>query len=44
MTREWQDGDMLELDLPMPVRYSVCDEKVEANIDRIAITRGPLVY
>jgi len=44
VTREWQDGDMLELDLPMPVRYSVCDEKVEANIDRIAITRGPLVY
>jgi len=44
VAREWQDGDTLELDLPMPVRYSVCDEKVEANIDRIAITRGPLVY
>jgi len=44
VTREWQDGDTLELDLPMPVRYSVCDEKVEANIDRIAVTRGPLVY
>jgi len=44
VTREWQDGDTLELNLPMPVRYSVCDEKVGANVDRIAITRGPLVY
>ncbi|MBC8867800.1 MAG: glycoside hydrolase family 127 protein, partial [Planctomycetes bacterium] len=44
VTREWQDGDVLELNLPMPVRYSVCDEKVEANVDRIAVTRGPLVY
>ena len=44
VARQWEDGDTVELDLPMPVRYSVCDEKVEANIDRIAITRGPLVY
>jgi uncharacterized protein len=44
VARQWQDGDTLELNLPMPVRYSVCDEKVEACIDRIAITRGPLVY
>ena len=40
----WNDGDVVELNLPMPVRYSTCSEKVEENLDRIAITRGPLVY
>ena len=28
----------------MPVRYSVADARVEADIDRICVTRGPLVY
>lgn len=40
----WRDGDMIELDLPMPVRYSKCILDVEANINRLAITRGPMVY
>ena len=35
---------MIELDLPMPVRYSKCIPDVEANINRLAITRGPMVY
>ena len=34
----------MELDLPMPVRYSKAIDQVQANRDRIAITRGPLVY
>ena len=42
--RNWNNGDIIELDLPMPIRYSTCDKKVVANNDRIAITRGPLVY
>ncbi len=40
----WKDGDCVVLNLPMPVRYSECDSRVEANIDRIAVSRGPLVY
>jgi len=32
------------LRLPMPLRYSKAIEKVEANRDRLCITRGPLVY
>jgi hypothetical protein len=28
----------------MEVRYSVADERVEADINRLCITRGPLVY
>jgi len=42
--RTWKSGDTVELDIPMPVRYSTAMEQVEANRDRIAITRGPLVY
>ena len=42
--RAWQVGDKVELELPMPVRYSVADERVEADLNRVCITRGPLVY
>ena len=42
--RKWKSGDLVELNLPMPVRYSIADERVEADINRICITRGPLVY
>lgn len=42
--REWKAGDRLTLTLPMPVRYSVADERVKADIDRVCITRGPFVY
>ena len=42
--RAWNVGDKVELELPMPVRYSVADERVEADVNRVCITRGPLVY
>jgi hypothetical protein len=42
--RAWQAGDRVELRLPMPLRYSVADERVEADVNRVCITRGPLVY
>ena len=42
--RAWSAGDKVELELPMPVRYSVADERVVADINRVCITRGPLVY
>ena len=42
--RSWKSGDTVELQISMPVRYSTAIEQVEANRDRIAITRGPLVY
>ena len=40
----WKKGDKVTLELPMEVRYSVADEHVEADINRLCITRGPLVY
>ena len=42
--REWKAGDGVELEIPMPVRYSVADERVEADRGRTCITRGPLVF
>ncbi len=41
--RTWQPGDKVELQLPMSVRVNGSHEEVEDNVDRIALTRGPLV-
>jgi len=42
--RTWQRGDKVELNLPMPLRFNQAIDEVEANRNRIAVTRGPLVY
>jgi len=44
LRREWQDGDVVELVLPMPARIILCDHRVSANRGLAAIQRGPLVY
>lgn len=35
---------VVTLDLPMPVRRVVADDRVEADRGRVALQRGPLVY
>ena len=42
--REWQSGDKVTLNLPMPVRRVIANEKVEADRGRVSILRGPLVF
>ena len=42
--RAWESGDKVELELDMPVRVSVADERVEADVNRMCVTRGPLLY
>ncbi|RYG21939.1 glycoside hydrolase family 127 protein, partial [bacterium] len=42
--RTWRKGDVVELDLPMPVEAVRSHPKVQANIGRVAQMRGPLVY
>lgn len=42
--REWSAGDRVRLELPMPVRASVCREEVESDRGRVAFSRGPLVF
>ncbi|MFL6215878.1 MAG: glycoside hydrolase family 127 protein [Blastocatellia bacterium] len=44
LNRVWKRGDVIELTLPMPVRRIVANEKVEADRNRVALQRGPLVY
>ena len=42
--RTWKSGDVVELTLPMPVRRIVAHANVEADRDRVALQRGPIVY
>lgn len=43
LERNWQAGDRVVLNLPMPVRITECHPAVKANTNRIALTRGPFV-
>lgn len=42
--RRWEKGDTIELNLPMPIRRVLANEKVEADRGRAAIERGPIVF
>ena len=42
--RRWTAGDVLELNVPMPVRRVASHPRVEGNKGRLAIMRGPMVY
>jgi hypothetical protein len=44
ITRKWKPGDTIELDLPMPVRRVLAHANVQADRNRFALERGPLVY
>ncbi len=42
--RRWKVGDTVTLHLPMPVQRVHADPRVAANIGRVALMRGPVVY
>ena len=44
LRRTWKKGDVVKLDLPMPVRRVYAHEKVEADRGKVALMRGPIVY
>ena len=44
VARRWKTGDVLDLDLPMPVEQVAADPRVKSTAGRVALTRGPLVY
>ena len=44
ITREWKSGDVVELDLPMPVRRVAGNPKIAATRGQVALERGPVVY
>ena len=43
ISRKWK-GDKVEIILPLEIRKVVCNPKVESNIDKIALQRGPIMY
>ena len=42
--RQWKKGDIIQIDLPMPVRRVLCHDAVTANTGKVALERGPIVY
>jgi hypothetical protein len=44
ISRTWQAGDTVTVELPMPNRRILCDRRVQDNIGKTAFQRGPLVY
>jgi len=44
LDREWLPGETLRIEIPMPVLRVHAHPNVEANRDRVALQRGPLVY
>ncbi len=44
LSRPWKKGDVVELDLPMPIRRVVANDNVQADRGRAALQRGPIVY
>jgi hypothetical protein len=44
VTREWAAGDEVVLDLPLDIRFTRADPRVDADRGQVALERGPLVY
>jgi DUF1680 family protein len=44
IARQWRAGDRIDLLLPMPVERVKADARVAADVGRVALRRGPLVY
>jgi len=44
LEREWKGGERVELNFEMPARRVEANPGVEADLNRVALMRGPLVY
>ena len=44
ITRRWEPGDTVELELPMEVQRIKADPRVKADVNEIALQYGPLIY
>ena len=44
LSRKWKSDDVIDLNLPMPVRRVKAHDRVKAAAGRIALQRGPVVY
>jgi len=44
LSKKWEKGDEIQLTLPMETRKVEADKRVEADIGKVALMRGPIVY
>ncbi len=44
ITREWMEGDKIQIDMPMEIRKTEANPNVTTNAGKIVIERGPIVY
>lgn len=44
ISRQWKAGDKIKIEMPMPVRKVKANPKVEADQNKFALQRGPIVY
>ena len=44
LNRKWKKGDVVEVNLPMDVQRVTANKKVEDDLGKVAIQRGPLIY
>ncbi len=42
--RNWNEGDVIEVEFPFEVRKVVADQRVRENRGKMAVERGPIVY
>jgi len=44
LSREWNNGDLVEIEFPVEARRVTADQKVPQDRRRLAVERGPIVY
>ncbi|GAB3569135.1 glycoside hydrolase family 127 protein [Spirosoma luteolum] len=44
VARTWRKGDVVRLALPMPIQRLVASPDVKADLQKVALQRGPMVY
>ena len=44
ISSQWKKGDEVTLSMPMEIRRVVANEKLEADNNKVALMRGPIVY
>jgi DUF1680 family protein len=44
ITRRWESGDTVELELPMEVQRLTADPRIQADTHQLALQYGPLIY
>jgi hypothetical protein len=44
INRKWKKGDIVELDIPMPVKEIKSHPEIKYNKNKIAFERGPIIY